>query len=73
MKNILALPLSYIYEEHGGYDCMSSSYNVLDANGKLIFRIDVVDVDDTIGTCQNGENEKAESIARYFVELANKN
>jgi hypothetical protein len=65
------LPLRWEYSEHGGYDCMSSSYDILDSLGTRIASIDLSDIESDRDKCEYGESKKAELMAEFFVQAAN--
>jgi len=53
----------YTYDEYGGYDMMTSAYNIFNEKGNPICEID---------TETNGKNKKSENIARLIVDAVNK-
>ena len=69
-SDLFALPLSVEYDETGGYDCMSSGYNIRDKNGDLIITIDVNDIEPD-RALYYGESAKARKIAEWIISCAN--
>ena len=70
-SDLFALPLSCEYDETGGYDCMSSGYDILDATGNTICTIDVGDIERDRKNCDYGESVRARRIAEWIVSCAN--
>lgn len=68
---LFKLPLTVRYDETGGYDCMSSGYDIIDSRGKVILLVDVRDIEPDRVLCDYGESEKARAIAEWIVECAN--
>jgi len=63
------LPWTLKFEEYGGYDCMTSSYNIIDCYGDCITEID---------TGMNRDNDeeheeviKAKKVAELIVNSVN--
>lgn len=60
-------PFRVEFDEHGGYDCLSSSYDIVDKTGEKII---CVDVDDVIPTGSNWEDQHSENeFARQLAEM----
>ena len=39
-SRLVSAPFRVVYADYGGYDCMTSSYDVYDANGKAVCELD---------------------------------
>lgn len=68
-SELFALPLSWEYDEQGGYDCMYSGYHILDRDGTRVFTIDGKDFGQE--SCQYGPVPKAEQVAAWICDSAN--
>lgn len=58
------------FDETGGYDCMSSAYNIRDENGRVLVSVDVSDYVDSSGWEENhARNEEAERVAMLMAAV----
>lgn len=60
-------PVRYEFDEHGGYDCMSSGYRVLDAAGRTCVTVDTKEFRRArmMESCE--PLEEAEALARLIA------
>jgi len=66
----LELPLSWEYNETGGYDCMYSGYDVKDAVGDYLFTLDGRHFGQE--TCEYGQLPRAEELVRWICDTVNR-
>ena len=62
--SLLALPLTWEWDEYGGYDCMSGGWHIKNAQGKTLFTIDDADF-------AYYEDGAGAVLARWICEKAN--
>lgn len=69
---MLNIPWRYEFNDNGGYDSMSASYDVFDSTGALIFTIDTDDFDNDVRNSweeQHAPCPQAEAIAKYICDM----
>lgn len=60
-------PVRYEFDEHGGYDCMSAGYRVLDADGRTCVTVDTRDYRSARMMKSCTPLEEAEALARLIA------
>ena len=68
-KSLSNTPLSWKYNECGGYDCMYAGYDIIDAAGNVVFTIDGKDFGQE--SCSSTHVPDAEELAQWIVDSAN--
>lgn len=68
-KSLSNTPLSWKYDECGGYDCMYAGYDILDADGNIVFTVDGKDFGQE--SCSYTRIPEAEELAQWIVDSAN--
>ena len=62
------LPWKYEFNEMGGYDCMSDSFDIIDSVGDCIITIDL----NCLGELEGQEaKEHGEKLAKFIVDKCN--
>ena len=61
----------YKFEKHGGYDCMTSAYNIYDDEGELVCKIDTAGYKD-VTVNSHSKSKRAEKKAKLIDDSVNK-